>query len=99
MGTVQAVRRYKPERTVHAYNNGGCPFISLQPWRDENSACLQHIQAALRDLRSRIEPGDILFLPSLRMPRLADQWGAFSDSTGAGLQRPLQNYISFYWKD
>lgn len=67
-------------RTVHAYNNGGCPFISLQPWRDsENPACLQHIQAALRDLRSRIKPGDILFLPSLRMPRLADQWGVFSD--------------------
>lgn len=67
-------------RTVHAYNNGGCPFISLQPWRDsENPVCLQHIDAALRDLRTRIKPGDILFLPSLRMPRLADQWGAFSD--------------------
>ncbi|MHB0818834.1 acyltransferase family protein [Stutzerimonas stutzeri] len=67
-------------RTVHAYNNGGCPFISLQPWRDsENPGCLQHIEAALRDLRTRIKPGDILFLPSLRMPRLADQWGVFSD--------------------
>ncbi|WP_425913256.1 acyltransferase family protein [Pseudomonas sp. GWSMS-1] len=67
-------------RTVHAYNNGGCPFISLQPWRDsENPGCLAHIDAALTDLRARIKPGDVLFLPSLRMPRLADQWGVFAD--------------------
>tara|TARA_Y100001951_G_scaffold28503_1_gene22269 strand:+ start:16283 stop:18361 length:2079 start_codon:yes stop_codon:yes gene_type:complete len=68
-------------RTIYAYNNGGCPFISLQPWRDiDNPACLQHTEAALRDLRRRIKPGDILFLPSLRMPRLADQWGVFPDA-------------------
>ncbi|MFK4026916.1 acyltransferase family protein [Stutzerimonas balearica] len=85
-------------RTIYAYNNGGCPFISLQPWRDiENPACLQHTEAALRDLRTRIKPGDVLFLPSLRMPRLADQWGVFtqekvdeqvfSDRAIAGRQR------------
>ncbi|MCQ4322841.1 acyltransferase family protein [Stutzerimonas stutzeri] len=66
-------------RTLYAYNNGGCPFVSLQPWRDiDNPDCQQHIEAALRDLRTRIKPGDVLFLPSLRMPRLADQWGVFS---------------------
>lgn len=68
-------------RTVQLYSNGGCPFISLQPWRDsENPGCQAHTAAVLTDLRSRIKPADTLFLPSLRMPRLADQWGAFSDA-------------------
>lgn len=64
---------------IHAYNNGGCPYVSLQPWRDiDNPACSRYSDAALRHLRQRIKPGDVLFLPSLRMPRLSDQWGAFS---------------------
>ncbi len=65
---------------IYAYNNGGCPYISLQPWRDIDApVCAAHSDAALRHLRTLIKPGDVLFLPSLRMPRLADQWGAFAD--------------------
>ncbi|HDM8356028.1 TPA: acyltransferase family protein [Yersinia enterocolitica] len=65
---------------VNAYNNGGCPFISLQPNRDlDNSDCRANTDAALVDLRKRIKPGDVLFLPSLRLPRLADQWVYFGE--------------------
>ncbi len=65
---------------VQVYANGGCPFMSLQPGKDiENAQCVPHIAAALRDMRNRIKPGDVLFLPSLRLPRLSDQWVYFGD--------------------
>ncbi|KTT17861.1 acyltransferase [Pseudomonas fulva] len=65
---------------INAYNNGGCPFISLQPARDmDNSECRRNTDAALADLRKRIKPGDILFLASLRLPRFADQWAYFGE--------------------
>ncbi|ESQ99785.1 acetylase [Stutzerimonas chloritidismutans AW-1] len=66
---------------INAYNNGGCPFISLQPWRDlDNADCRRYADAALRHLRERIKPGDILFLPSLRIPRFSDQWAYFGEA-------------------
>jgi peptidoglycan/LPS O-acetylase OafA/YrhL len=66
---------------INAYNNGGCPFISLQPWRDlDNADCRRYADAALRHLRERIKPGDVLFLPSLRIARLSDQWAYFGEA-------------------
>jgi hypothetical protein len=60
---------------IYVYANGGCPFISLQPWRDfDDVRCQHYIDAALGDLRTRLKPGDVLFLPSLRLSRFSDQW-------------------------
>ncbi|WP_114944865.1 acyltransferase family protein [Microvirga calopogonii] len=60
---------------IYAYTNGGCPFLSLQPWRDlDDARCRHYTDAALGDLRARLKPGDVLFLPSLRLPRFSDQW-------------------------
>lgn len=71
--TRQAIR-------IHVYTNGGCPFISLQPWRDlDNPLCRRYTEAALRDLKTRAKPGDVLFLPSLRLARLSDQWVYFGE--------------------
>jgi peptidoglycan/LPS O-acetylase OafA/YrhL len=65
---------------IHAYTNGGCPFLSLQPWRDlDNARCRHYTDAALNDLRTRLRPGDVLFLPSLRLPRFSDQWIYFGE--------------------
>jgi peptidoglycan/LPS O-acetylase OafA/YrhL len=65
---------------VQLYGNGGCPFLSLQPSKDiDNAQCRPHIEAALQDMRSRIKPGDVLFLASLRLPRLSDQWAYFGE--------------------
>jgi len=65
---------------VYVYTNAGCPFISLQPWRDlDDARCRSHTDAALRDLRARLKPGDVLFLPSLRLPRFSDQWIYFGE--------------------
>ncbi len=65
---------------IYAYTNGGCPFISLQPWRDlDDARCRHYTDTALGDLRARLKPGDVLFLPSLRLPRFSDQWIYFGE--------------------
>jgi peptidoglycan/LPS O-acetylase OafA/YrhL len=69
---------------IRAYRNGGCPFISLQPARDiDNPRCRAFSEEALNDIRQQIKPGDVLFLPSLRLPRLADQWVYFGEEAVA----------------
>lgn len=69
---------------IFAYNNGGCPFISLQPWREnDNEQCKNYAQASLQDLRQRLKPGDVLFLPSLRLARFSDQWAYFGEAQAA----------------
>lgn len=59
---------------VTVYNNGGCPFLSLQPWREDNERCRESSSVSLTDLLARVRPGDVVFLPSLRLPRFVDQW-------------------------
>ncbi|GEO18168.1 acyltransferase family protein [Microvirga aerophila] len=71
------LKQYAIHRTtrIYAYTNGGCPFISLQPSRDlDDARCRHYTDAALSDLQTRLRPGDVLFLPSLRLPRFSDQW-------------------------
>lgn len=74
-------RQYAVHQATRVYlYSGGCPFISLQPVRDiENTDCRAFIQASLQDLRGRIQAGDVLFLPSLRLPRFSDQWVYFGE--------------------
>lgn len=64
---------------VHLYNDGGCPFLSLQPAREADAHCQASAKAAIADMVSKIKPGDVVFLPSLRMPRRVDQWVRYSD--------------------
>ena len=67
---------------IRVYPNNGCPFISLQPQRDIDSPqCVASSEEALSDIRQHIKPGDVLFLPSLRLPRLADQWVYFGEAS------------------
>lgn len=63
--------------TVRVYNNGGCPFVSFQLEREN---CTQATAAALADINERIQPGDVLFLASLRLARLSDQWASFEEA-------------------
>ena len=66
---------------VVVYGNGGCPFLSLQAWRDiDSAACNQKAEISLQDLRARIKPGDVLFLASLRLSRISDQWAYFGEN-------------------
>ena len=56
------------------YNNGGCSFISLQPWREDSDVCRSNTSAVMSNLLARLKPGDVVFLPSLRLPRFVDEW-------------------------
>ncbi|HVI53937.1 MAG TPA: acyltransferase family protein [Luteibacter sp.] len=59
---------------VVLYNNGGCPFLSLQPWREHTPHCLKVAGQALEHMLPRLGTGDVVFMPSLRVPRFVDQW-------------------------
>ena len=59
---------------VILYNNGGCPFLSLQPWRDRAPPCAKRSGQALEHMLPRLHAGDVVFMPSLRVPRFVDQW-------------------------
>ncbi|WP_425913254.1 acyltransferase family protein [Pseudomonas sp. GWSMS-1] len=86
---------------VHAYVKSGCAFISLQPWNND-AACRQFARDVLSDLAT-LKAGDILFLPSLRLPRFADQWaflgteqaydGMFGPDADAGRQLVVEETI------
>ncbi|AVR27238.1 acyltransferase [Burkholderia thailandensis] len=70
--------------TVYSYNNAGCPFVSLQPWRERGDpGCRRYGGAAQSDMLSKLEPGDIVFLPSLRLPRFVTQWAFVGDDDDA----------------
>ena len=62
--------------TVYAYSNGGCGFIGLRQTRYTGSQCGPYGDAAVKDVLTKIKLGDVVFLPSLRLPRMVDQ-GAF----------------------
>lgn len=73
--------------TVFQYSIGGCPFLSLQPDR-ETGTCKSFSTSALDDIKNRIKKGDIIFMASLRIPRIVDQWGYF------GVDSALNNIYS-----
>lgn len=66
---------------IISYTNGGCPMMSLQPERESSSHCQINQKNTLNALSQEIKSGDIIFLPSLRLPRFADQWIRFSDAS------------------
>jgi peptidoglycan/LPS O-acetylase OafA/YrhL len=67
--------------TVTVYNNGGCPLLSLQPWREESGQCPDNISVALDNMLPRLRPGDVVFLPSLRLPRYVEQGWVMSEAS------------------
>jgi peptidoglycan/LPS O-acetylase OafA/YrhL len=75
--------RYTKETgaNVTVYNNGGCPFVSLQPAREEQAPCVASRAAVMDDILKRITKNDVVFLPSLRMPRYVEQGWVTSEST------------------
>lgn len=54
---------------VHEYEHGGCAVVSLIG--ADPAECRDEHEAALADIEVRANPGDIVFLASLRMPELA----------------------------
>lgn len=59
----------------------GCPILSLQRERDGAPGCAAASAVAMAFVQGAAKPGDVLFLPSLRLPRFADQFIRFSDAS------------------
>ncbi len=62
---------------VSLYGRGGCPQVSLQKWRGAGAGCEAFDAAVFADISQRAQPGDVVVLVSLRVPRLSDQFVLF----------------------
>lgn len=60
---------------------GGCGFVKLlNAGGYESGPCKDTIHAAIQRVKNEARPGDIVFLASMRLHRLSDQWTVFSES-------------------
>ena len=67
---------------VAMYYRSDCAFMELDmALREETPACRAFYAALLADIAKHARPRDVLFLPSLRLPRLGDQWATYSEGT------------------
>jgi len=57
---------------VQQYTMAGCSIVSLL--RTSTPECREFIEKTLSVIKKEASPGDVVFLASLRMPRLGDQW-------------------------
>jgi hypothetical protein len=69
---------------VDSYSYPGCAFANLLRPSDGN--CRAFVRASASDISRKAKPGDVVFLTSLRMNRLSDQWGAFTAAQIADAQ-------------
>lgn len=60
---------------VHKFARAGCGVANLlYPTFRKNGQCSENNQEYLRQVETIVKPGDIVFLASLRMERLRNQW-------------------------
>ncbi len=57
---------------VALYQTPGCYFVHLIP---SAAGCAAVVDVVLDDIRKQLQAGDVIFMPSLRVPRFRDQWG------------------------
>jgi peptidoglycan/LPS O-acetylase OafA/YrhL len=60
---------------VRSYFHPGCPYLRLIQPKDVGQHCAEFYQAFGDDLRRLGRPGDVVFLPGLRLTRLMNQYG------------------------
>lgn len=90
-------------RTITVLPTPGCSYLDLQDALDEASDphCYRVARDALRTLLAQARPGDVVFLPSLRLPRLIHLGGerrrvppAASGEAGDRFKRTEQERIA-----
>jgi len=74
---------------VTSYFHPGCPFLRLIQPMDVRRRCARFYRRFFDDLRAQGRPGDIVFLPGLRLTRLINQFGH-----DAAHDTPVDNSIS-----
>jgi len=70
---------------VQQYSRGGCSVVNLLV--KASPECALFIEQTVEKISEKAKPGDIVFLASLRMNRLGDQWGTFDEATIVKNQR------------
>jgi peptidoglycan/LPS O-acetylase OafA/YrhL len=60
---------------VRVYTKPNCAFLQIRN-ATASSECASFSRAFTDELRGLARPGDVVLLPSLRMDRLSNQWGA-----------------------
>ena len=65
---------------VLAYNNGGCAFIGfLAVDSADVKRCKAYDDDAYAEILDKVRAGDVVFMPSLRLPRFSDQFARFDE--------------------
>jgi peptidoglycan/LPS O-acetylase OafA/YrhL len=59
------------------YAHGGCAILGQKP--NDAPMCDRFIGLAIGDLERRLRPGDVVFLPGLRIARLADWFAVYGE--------------------
>ncbi|HMB25738.1 MAG TPA: acyltransferase family protein, partial [Anaerolineales bacterium] len=65
---------------VHLYEHGGCPVASLLMPMSQTMLCREYYDSTLAEVNNLAKSGDIVFLPSLRMPELSDQFEVIDEA-------------------
>lgn len=66
-------------RPIYLYYHGGCTYLNLfQPLAAGTQECLTFFKSSLAGIKKTAKPGDILFLPGLRIDRLSDWFDLYS---------------------
>lgn len=74
---VPSLRRFAAEHAaeIRLFFKTGCSFIALDRPMTADPECQAFRREAIERMLAVAQPGDVLFLPSLRIARYADQWG------------------------
>ncbi|RYD96225.1 MAG: acyltransferase [Sphingomonadales bacterium] len=67
---------------VRLYFKPGCPYLKLIESHASRQRCTPFYDAVLADIRAKARPNDIVFLPGLRLTRIANHWEGDRDAVG-----------------
>lgn len=73
---------------VAIYQTPGCWFVHLVP---SAAGCATTVDVVVDAIRTQLKPGDVVFLPSLRVPRFRDQWSDDELDVAAAWKRVTTN--------
>lgn len=76
---------------VYVFTKAGCSVANLL--KVSTPECSQFIQNTLSEIEKKAAPGDIVFIASLRMNRLGDQWEIFNESDVVANQLSSESYM------
>jgi len=90
--------------TIRLYGSGGCALVGLRAWQGPNPACDAYVRNVLEDIQARAQPGDVVLLAGLRLPRLSEQYTVFdiaqvraehlSEAADAGRRAEVASWIA-----